>query len=167
MLPDIEPSVVPNAARRAIALDLLRKLWRVNHAMETLSKQMLATMEVTGPQRLLLRLVGAQPDLSAGSIADALELHPSTLTGMLDRLESGGFLKRAKDPNDGRRAIFRLTSAGRRIDGLSHGTVEAALQRTINTMAPDDVDAVHRWLILFSEELEKERTELSKMKPAR
>ena len=164
---DPSPDPAPEGASRSVALDLLRKLWRVNHAMETLSKQMLSTLEVTGPQRLLLRLVGERPGLSAGSIAEELELHPSTLTGMLDRLEAGNFLRRTKDPNDGRRAIFRLSAAGKRIDGLSQGTVEAALLRTTHSLREEEVASVNRWLTLFSEELDRERAELSRMKSAR
>jgi DNA-binding MarR family transcriptional regulator len=33
-------------------------------------------------------------------------IHPATLTGMLDRLEGGGWLKRGPDPSDRRRVLL-------------------------------------------------------------
>src|SRR5688572_10921067 len=68
-------------------LDFMRLLWAVDHALQQRSKQMLQTHGITGPQRLVLRVVGRYPGIAAGELANVLHVHPSTLTGVLKRLE--------------------------------------------------------------------------------
>jgi len=49
---------------------------------------MMSTIGVTGPQRLVIRLVGQTPGQTASNIASMLGKHPSTLTGVLARSRS-------------------------------------------------------------------------------
>jgi DNA-binding MarR family transcriptional regulator len=108
-------------------LDFMRLLWRIEHGLQATSKRMDARLGITGPQRLVLRLVTQFPGLSAGDVARLLHLHPSTITGILQRLVDKGLLIRDPDPRDTRRARLR---PGRRANGFarqSGGTVEAAV----------------------------------------
>src|SRR5262249_46223622 len=99
-------------------LEFMRVLWAVDHGLEAASKRMEARLGVTGPQRLVLRILGRYPSASAGRLAEILHLHPSTLTGILKRLETRGLITRRVDPADGRRALFDLTARGLKVDGL-------------------------------------------------
>src|SRR5262245_24693667 len=97
-------------------LDFMRLMWAVDHALHRSSKRMHAAIGVTGSQRLVVRIVGKFPGIGAGQLAQLLHLHPSTLTGVLDRLEARQLIRRGRDPRDGRRALFMLTARGARID---------------------------------------------------
>jgi DNA-binding MarR family transcriptional regulator len=46
--------------------------------------------------------------LTAGQLADLTGLTTGAITGMLNRLEAAGLVRRERDPNDGRRIIVRL-----------------------------------------------------------
>jgi DNA-binding MarR family transcriptional regulator len=122
-----EPAWTPTSE----TLRFMQGLWALVHALEVRSKRMSRTMGVTGPQRLVLRVIGQRPDATAGDIARMLDLHASTLTGVLARLEERGMLARHVDPGDRRRARFTLTAAGRRADREQKGTVEAAVRRAL------------------------------------
>jgi DNA-binding MarR family transcriptional regulator len=106
----------------------------VVHGVEKLSKRMASEIGVTGPQRLVLRVVGLFPGVSAGELASILHLHPSTLTGVLQRLTTQRLLVRVSHPADRRRAVLRLTRAGVRANGISRGTVELAVSKTLRGM---------------------------------
>src|SRR5215831_18694020 len=104
-------------------IDFMRLLWALNHGLAASSKQMDARFGITGPQRLVIRIVGRHPGIAAGRIAQILHVHPSTLTGVLGRLVQRGLLIRREDPADGRRALFDLTTPGKKLDELRSGTI--------------------------------------------
>lgn len=110
----------------------MQRMWELVHALNVRSKKMAKTLGVTGPQRLVIRVVGQNPDATAREISDMLGLHPSTLTGVLARLERQRMLQRTPDTEDRRRVRFRLTDAGKRIDRERKGTVEAAVRRALS-----------------------------------
>ena len=112
-------------------LAFLRELWALDHALQKCSKRMARDLGVTGPQRLLLRVVGRYPAIPPGQAARALDLHPSTVTGLVQRLESGGYLRRTVDPRDARRVMLSLTEAGRALDRQSSGTIEQAIRQLL------------------------------------
>src|SRR5438034_2717248 len=89
-------------------LDFMRLLWAIEHGLQRLSKRMEGELGITGPQRLVLRVVGQFPGLSAGELAHIVRLHPSTITGILQRLVARGLLERQRDPADTRRVRLRL-----------------------------------------------------------
>jgi DNA-binding MarR family transcriptional regulator len=109
-------------------IDFLRLIWRLDHALQQASKRMQSSLGVTGPQRLVIRIVGRFPGLTAGQLAEILHVDPSTMTGVLKRLERRGLVARRSDPRDQRRALIGLTAKGRRLEAKSPGTIEAAVR---------------------------------------
>ncbi|HEX5754417.1 MAG TPA: MarR family transcriptional regulator [Archangium sp.] len=134
-------------------LEFMRLLWAVDHGLQSTSKRMEATLGLTGPQRLVLRLVGRFPGITAGRLAQIMHVHPSTLTGVLKRMEKRGLLERKSDPLDGRKALFALTDAGRALDVPSEGTVESAVQRAISRVPRARLQNAQEVLMALAQEL--------------
>jgi DNA-binding MarR family transcriptional regulator len=134
-------------------LEFMKQLWAVDHGLQTISKRLESLHGITGPQRLVVRIVGRTPGISAGSLAQILRMHPSTLTGILRRLETRGVLTRKSDPNDARRALFALTAKGRKVDMLKTGTVEAAVRRVLAKL-PSEASVAQKLLATLAVELE-------------
>jgi DNA-binding MarR family transcriptional regulator len=135
-------------------LMFMHTLWAVAHRLETTSKRMGRRLGVTGPQRLALRVVGLYPGLSAGALAAVLHVHPSTLTGVLRRLEAQGLLKRRGDPLDRRRAMLHLTPHGARVNAMRRGTVESAVARVVEEASAGDLRSTSWVLDRIAELLE-------------
>jgi DNA-binding MarR family transcriptional regulator len=131
----------------------MRLLWAVDHGLQSRSKQMASELGVTGPQRLVIRLAARFPQSTAGQLAAMLHVHPSTLTGVLQRLESRAIIQRESDPADGRRALFRLTNKGRRIDQLRSGTAEAVVMEALSRLDKKDLQAAERVLAEIAQHL--------------
>jgi MarR family transcriptional regulator, organic hydroperoxide resistance regulator len=148
--PELElPGELPLGA----VLDFMRMLWALDHALQSASKRMVSSFGVTGPQRLVVRIVGRFPGIAAGRVAAILHVHPSTLTGILQRLESRGILQRRPDPRDARRALLMLTAKGRKLDTMRTGTVEQAVRRAI-AKDPAKVVAAQEILVALADELD-------------
>src|SRR5688572_18207234 len=108
---------------------------------------------ITGQQRLVIRIIGAFPGLSAGELAAVLHIHPSTATGILQRLESRQLVRRRADPDDGRRQQLQLTPKGRRLTTPRVGTVEASVRRTLGRFNAADVARTRNVLVALSSSL--------------
>jgi DNA-binding MarR family transcriptional regulator len=124
----------------------MQLLWAVAHGLERTSKRMTGDIGVTGPQRLVLRVVGLFPGVSAGDLAAILHVHPSTLTGVLQRLIAQGLLRRIPDPRDRRRAILDLTARGTRANTTRSSTVEAGVAAALSEVSFSERRAAMRVL---------------------
>jgi DNA-binding MarR family transcriptional regulator len=135
-------------------LQFMQLLWAVVHGLERVSKRMTGDIGVTGPQRLVLRVVGLFPGMSAGDLATVLHVHPSTLTGVLQRLVAQRLLARTDDPADRRRAVLHLTRRGRAVNVARQGTVEAAIGKALEGIGDRDRMATRRVLERLAAHLE-------------
>jgi len=122
-------------------LDFMRFLWSIEHGLQRMSKRMEADLGITGPQRLVLRVVGQFPGLSAGELAGIVQLHPSTITGVLKRLVAGGMLERERDPADSRRVRLRLKPRAIPFTRTSAGTVEQIVRQALRRVGAPNVRA--------------------------
>ncbi len=82
------------------------------------STRLFRPLGLTAAQFNVLNLLGA-PDaergLSQRELADMLVVDRSNVTGLIDRMEKAGWVKRADDPSDRRVYRVQLTSAGRKL----------------------------------------------------
>lgn len=136
------------------ALDFLRRLWRLNHALEKLSSRMDQRLGVTAQQRLVIRCVGKYPGVTAGQLAALLHVDPGTASATLRRLEEKRMLERRRDPRDKRRVTLGLTARGRQIDRPHHGTVEQIAERLLAEVTASDAARVTALLDRFTALLE-------------
>jgi trehalose 6-phosphate phosphatase len=141
-------------SRLGPTLEFMRLLWGLDHALQRRSKWLSSRRGVTGPQRLALRIVGHMPHVSAGLLATTLKLHPSTLTGVLQRLERRGFLTRRVDGSDRRRVHLDLTDRGRAATRPLRGSVEDAVAQVLRREDPRELRATADLLRSLVRELE-------------
>ena len=136
------------------ALDFLRALWRVDHAMNRRSKRMNAELGVTAEQRLILRCVGGVPGIAAGRLAALLFLDAGTVSVTIARLARRRLLERKRDALDHRRITLRLTPAGKALARPIAGTIEAAVVKVLETATPSDLAATRRVLARLGDALD-------------
>jgi DNA-binding MarR family transcriptional regulator len=128
------------------ALEFLRLVWALDHGLQVRSKRMERDIGLTGPQRLVVRLVARFPTISAGELASLLHVHKSTLTGVLQRLEERGLLLRKADAQDGRRVRLSLSARGLKASRPTAGTVEASVRAVIGRADASDLEGARRVL---------------------
>lgn len=135
-------------------LDFMRLIWAVDHGLHKASKRMKSSLGVTGPQRLVVRIVNRFPGITAGQIAELLHVHPSTLTGVLARLQKQRLIRRRVDARDRRRSVLAVTAEGRKLNFGTGGTVEAAVEAVLARLPPPTVDRARQVLVALAGELE-------------
>ena len=122
-------------------LDFMRLLWAIEHGLQKRSKRMKAVAGITGPQRLVLRIVSRFPGISAGDLARLIKLHPSTVTGILHRLVEARLLRRERHPDDSRRVRLWTTARAAAHAKPSSGLVEPTVRDVLRRMSAADAAA--------------------------
>jgi DNA-binding MarR family transcriptional regulator len=150
------PPPRPSDAKLDPVLEFLRLLWDVEHRLQSASKHMRVDLGITGPQRLVLRIVTRSPGMSAGELARVVRLHPSTITGIVQRLVERGFLLRDADPADSRRVRLRVRRQARPLTRRIEGTVEGAVQQALSRLPPAHVTHARLVLAAISAALERD-----------
>jgi DNA-binding MarR family transcriptional regulator len=115
---------------------------------------MKAEIGVTGPQRLVIRMVAIVPGISPSELARWLHFHKSTVTIILRSLERAKLVKRAKSTIDARSITLRLTPKGTRIARRSRGTVESVVRHVLSQTSSTDASAARRVLEALTEAFE-------------
>ena len=136
-------------------LDFMRLLWSIEHSLQRVSKRMESEIGLTGPQRLVLRVVGRFPGISASELANIVRLHPSTITGILQRLSAKGWIERRRDPSDTRRAQLLLKPQAVAHTRPSRRTVERAVTDALRTVGDANVDSARKVLIEIAQRLDR------------
>jgi DNA-binding MarR family transcriptional regulator len=73
-------------------------------------------------------------------------LEPSTMTGLLDRMERAGLLTRKADPDDRRAQRVRLTGRGRKVEETAIEVVERSLAEMLTGVSESDLESLQRSL---------------------
>lgn len=74
---------------------------------------LLKTLNLTYPQYLVLLILWEKDGISVGQITGRLHLDTNTVTPLLKRMESDGWLFRERSKSDERKVEVRLTEKGR------------------------------------------------------
>ena len=112
-------------------------------------------------------LVGLGP-LSARQVADLTGLTPGAVTGLIDRLERAGAVKRATDPRDRRKVIVTVLSELRTGHASAYfESFQAALGRLYKRYSDEEIRSIHRYSIEIADLLQAEALRLRKSNPAK
>src|ERR1700723_3417052 len=106
---------MPPATLSDPTLVFLRTVWALDHGLQSHSKRMKAQKGVTGPQRLVLRVLELLPGAPPSELARILCFHKSTVSVILRSLEQAGLVRRSPNTTDGRAVILTLSPKGRRV----------------------------------------------------
>lgn len=79
----------------------------------------------------VLRVTAAQPGVTQSEVAERLLLNPSRVVGIVDELESHGFVERLVDPRDRRARLLFVTPEGVDEVAASAPAVARALDHTL------------------------------------
>jgi DNA-binding MarR family transcriptional regulator len=104
-------SIVPDGAedarqRRRLIASIKETLRDMRNQLSLLNHQVSARVELKDVDLDCLEIIGRYGPLSPSALARRAGLHPATITGIIDRLQRGGWVTRERDPDAAdRRAV--------------------------------------------------------------
>jgi len=93
--------------RRRLSAAIKQSLRALRLQLSLLNLRVGAHLELKEVDIDCLDLVARYGPLSPSALARRAGLHPATMTGVLDRLEQGGWVARERDPSDRRAVVVR------------------------------------------------------------
>lgn len=91
---------------------LLQSLRQSIRAIDLHSKQLASEHKITPPQLICLTEISSHPHISVSELSRLIHLSPSTVIGILDRLEDKSFIEKVKDNDDKRDIDISITQKG-------------------------------------------------------
>jgi DNA-binding MarR family transcriptional regulator len=93
--------------RRRLTAAIKQSLRELSIQLSLLNHQVGAHVDLNDVDLDCLDLIARHGPLSPSALARRAGLHPATMTGILDRLERGGWVARQRDPSDRRAVVVR------------------------------------------------------------
>jgi DNA-binding MarR family transcriptional regulator len=81
-----------------------------------------------------------------GDVARRLMVTPAVVTGLIDRLERRGYVRRVSGGSDRRRVHLALTEEGRAASGFVQDQLVDELARRVASYGPDEIRSLERGL---------------------
>ncbi|HEY2553382.1 MAG TPA: MarR family transcriptional regulator [Streptosporangiaceae bacterium] len=131
-----------NRAVKESLRDLSGQLARLNHSVGS-------RLRLSDTELECLDLISRHGPLSPSALARLAALHPATTTGVLDRLERGGWIERDRDPGDRRGVVIRV-ARGRGAEVLRLYLVDSGMDGAVDEICaqyePEALDLIVSFL---------------------
>jgi len=121
-----------NVAIKQALRDLATQLSLLNHSVG-------ARLDLKATDLECLDLITRDGPLSPSALARRAGLHPATMTGILDRLERGGWIDRDRDPSDRRGVVIRA-ARGRGAEILRLYLVDSGMNTAMDQICAEYKD---------------------------
>jgi DNA-binding MarR family transcriptional regulator len=118
-----------------------------------LTKGMASSFGLTGPQLTILKLLETFPDLSLSTLSERIRAQNSTVTGIVDRMEREGLVRRERSKADRRVVHLRLSDKGSRLAREIQVEPMEIFRQALLSMAPVDLRELLRILTKLQREV--------------
>ena len=139
----------------------MQSLRRIFKAIQDYSQEVSSSFGITGPQLWALKIVSQHPDLALGELSRKMYLHPSTVTGVIDRLESKGYVVRDRDLADRRVVKVKLTPAGQDLAAKAPNPIQGKMIYGLMKLSENELNVIYESVKRLAEIAEAENVEVT------
>jgi DNA-binding MarR family transcriptional regulator len=132
-----------------VSLDVLQQLRVVVRLAGNHSALIERSTGIPGAQLWALHEVAQTDGLSVGELAQRLRVHQTTVSNLLNRLETAGLVRKGRSADDQRIVHVHLSAAGRRALKGTEGPARGLLPNVLDSMSATQLRKVHAGLAVL------------------
>ena len=141
--------------------ETVQSLRRIVKTIQDYSQQVSSEFGITGPQLWALKTISDHGTIPLGQLSRQMLLHPSTVTGVVDRLENKGYVTRGRDATDRRIVTVSLTAAGKDLVKKAPSPVQGKLIYGLKKMKREELHLIHESVRRLTEIVEAENVRVT------
>ncbi|MCP3965367.1 MAG: MarR family transcriptional regulator [Lentisphaerae bacterium] len=121
---------------------ILCSLRRIIRSVDIYSNKLKSKYGLTTPQLLCLQCVVENDGSTLSQLTANVNLSGSTITGIVDRLESKGLLKRERSLVDRRKIFLHSTDTGKEVVAAAPSLLQDRLSEALSELAENEQDII-------------------------
>jgi MarR family transcriptional regulator, organic hydroperoxide resistance regulator len=129
--------------------DIIDNIRRVFQAVNEYSKKAERETGLTGPQLWAIKVIAEGAPIKVSEIARRMYLHPATVVGILDRLETRELVTRTRSREDRRVVEIEMTDQGRELLTRSPEVAQGLLVKGLETLSTEKLGRLDEELLLL------------------
>ncbi len=144
------------ASKAGSALTPLQVLQQFRHVVRVAHRHSMQIERATGlpgAQLWLLQEVVDSPGIKMGELAERMHLHPSTVSNLVEKLNTAGWVSKARSGTDQRVVRLHASDAAQSVLSAAPQPTRGLLPDVLNTLSPDELAEVHRGLQVLVDRL--------------
>jgi MarR family transcriptional regulator, organic hydroperoxide resistance regulator len=141
--------------------ETVQSLRRIVKTIEDYSQKVSSEFGITGPQLWALKIISEHGTLPLGQLSKKMYLHPSTVTGVVDRLENKGYVARGRDGTDRRIVTVSLTAAGQELAKTAPHAVQGKMIYGLRKLKRAELHVIYESVRKLAEILEADNVKVT------
>ncbi len=133
------------AAASTAAEELLEIIPRLNRWAESSVSSRANDLRLSLRQLSALTMIEDEVT-TLGDVAKGLHVTPAVVTGLIDRLERRGYVRRINSTDDRRRVMLTLTESGREASKLATASLASELEASLVKLGMEDLQTINKAL---------------------
>jgi MarR family transcriptional regulator, organic hydroperoxide resistance regulator len=135
---------MPNTVTRSVAIsEIMQSLRRIFKSIQDYSQEVSKKFGITGPQLWAVKTLSANGSLSLGELSEKMYLHPSTISGVVDRLERKKYVLRDRGQDDRRVVKVKLTAEGQRLAKKAPNPVQGKMIFGLGNLKRNQLNSIY------------------------
>jgi DNA-binding MarR family transcriptional regulator len=135
--------MIHQITREVAISEIMQSLRRIIKSLQDYSQTVFSHFGITGPQLWALKTIYQMGSLSLGELSKGMYLHPSTISGVVDRLEKKGYVVRDRTEKDRRVVKVRLTPKGKILVRKAPNPVQGKMIYGLRKLKKEELNLIH------------------------
>jgi DNA-binding MarR family transcriptional regulator len=137
---------VSDGLQQPYEIHVLKSLRRIIRALDLYSRRLKSSYGLTVPQLVCLSAIAKEGPMSSIELSQQVQLSPSTIVGILDRLQKMGLIVRERSVTDRRLVMLSASDHGKEVIAGAPSPLQDSLTRALKNLPASEQETIARSL---------------------